>query len=66
MKFHRRVSLLLSMGIMAIGLISFKFSPAEATAANKGTDTVDELCNLDRITSFRDLDMVKALIRKTL
>ena len=35
MKFHRRVSLLLTMGIMAIGLISFKFSPAEATAANK-------------------------------
>ncbi len=33
---------------------------------DKSTDTVDELCNLDRITSFRDLDMVKALIRKTL
>lgn len=43
MKFHKRVSLLLSMGIMAIGLISFKFSPAEATAANKDTADITEV-----------------------
>ena len=35
MKLHKRVSLLLTMGIMAIGLITFKFSPAEAKITDK-------------------------------
>ncbi len=36
MKLHKRVSLLLSMGIMAIGLITFKFSPAIAQNTDSG------------------------------
>ncbi len=39
MKLHKRVSLLLSMGIMAIGLITFKFSPA--IAQNTGSEPID-------------------------
>ncbi len=38
MKLYKRISLLLSMGIMSIGLITFRFSPAEAGASDPISD----------------------------